>query len=101
MRARSESMYLNGHDPTLPAPGLEDRGHEHNQMDHFDCAGDFPAYRNRTWNVLWAAPVQGIFGRRYSLHAGRGRAAGTTRTLRDPATVQVDLLQPVRLHDRV
>src|SRR5450631_2544217 len=64
-------------------------------------APDFPASRNRTWNVLWAAPDQGIFGRRNSLHAGRGRAAWTTRKLRDPSVVQVDILQPVRHHHRV
>ena len=94
-------MGLNGRDPTLPAFGLEDPAYGRNQIGHFDCAGDFPASRNRTWNVFRAAPVQGIFGGRYSLHAGGGRAAWTTRKLRDPSPVQVDILQPVRLYDWV
>ena len=53
-------MNLNERDPTLPASGLEDRAYGHNQIGHFDCAGDFPASRNCTWNVLGRLQIKGF-----------------------------------------
>jgi hypothetical protein len=97
----ANGMSLNERDPNVDACGPEDLVDEHYQVAYFDCTGDFPASRSRIWNVSWAASIQGIFGRRYSLHAGRGRAAWTTRKLRDPSVLQVDILQPVRLHNWV
>src|ERR1700754_3688610 len=93
-------LNLNERDPTLPASGLEDRTYGRNQIGYFDCAGDFPASRNCTWNGAWAATDQGIFDRHDGLHVDRGRDTGTTRNVRDPTTIQIDLLQPVRIHDR-
>src|ERR1700721_1895160 len=94
-------MSLNGIDPRLYAFGLEGRAYGRNQIGHFDWAGDFPASRNCTWNGAWAATDQGIFDRHDGLHVDRGRDTGTTRNVCNPTTVQIDLLQPVRIHDRL
>jgi len=42
---------------SLHAFGLGDHACGHHQMGHFNRAGNFPACRNRTWNILWAAAV--------------------------------------------
>ena len=94
-------MGLNRLELNLRASGPEDRAYGYHQVDHFDRTGNFPAHFNRVGNVRRAAPVQGIFDRCHRLHPGRGGAARTTRKLRHPSVVQVDLLQPVRLHDRL
>ena len=75
--------------------------HGHDQIGRFDGTGNIPAALNRSRHVSWAAPNCRICDRRDGVHAGRGRDTWTTRKLRHSALVQIDLLQPVRIHDRL
>src|SRR3954447_14400309 len=94
-------MSRNGADSSLEASGLEDRSNGQTRMDGLDGTGDFLAALDRTGNVFWTTSIQGIFHRRDGMHAGGGGTPWTTRNLRDPAVVPVDLFQPVRVHDRL